>query len=165
MNIDDLKTIEINWDGPFTYNQIYQEKNGTSDFGIYFAFGPHRIYGENTLLYIGKAAQQTFGLRINQHLNEDWFGTETFYLGKLGDGTQDTSSDWKQQIDFAETAFIQYFYPSWNSSKFRSIVDSSFDKTLIFNRGKLYHILPQIMGLGLYKQTSLGRDTWKAYGQ
>ena len=71
MNINNVKLIEIEWEGPFTMEEI-SNKNKSDDFGIYMAYGQHRIYGENVLLYVGKAEQQKFSVRILQHLNEDW---------------------------------------------------------------------------------------------
>ena len=50
------------------------EFHDATDYGIYFAFGLHRVYGDHVLLYVGLASDRSFGTRIPEH--GDWYGTE-----------------------------------------------------------------------------------------
>jgi hypothetical protein len=68
-----LNKIEILWDGPFTLEQI-KGFNKSDDYGLYQIYGTHSIYGIDTLLYIGKAQEQKFCVRIPQHQN--WLAKE-----------------------------------------------------------------------------------------
>ena len=63
-----MTVIHVQWDGPFTLEQIL-ELNDDFDYGVYQVYGSHPIYGSDVLLYIGKASQQTFSVRIKQ---EQW---------------------------------------------------------------------------------------------
>ncbi|TQP76852.1 hypothetical protein FLL89_19800, partial [Vibrio cholerae] len=58
--------IHIQWDGPFSLEQI-KLMNTRTDYGLYQVYGTHTVYGSNVLLYIGQATYQTFGTRILQH--------------------------------------------------------------------------------------------------
>lgn len=135
-----MKTIEIKWEGPFTLDEV-ESKKSDIDFGLYMAFGRHTLYGDHTLLYVGKAEQQTFGVRILQHLDEDWWGNEIIYLGRIGSEinmTKENFKFWDEQIDYAETMFIKFCLPSWNSSKLNTNNKKySFDNAIIINDGQL----------------------------
>jgi len=58
------KIIHIQWEGPYSYQEIKDLKNENNDYGIYQIYGGHPIYGSGALLYIGKAQLQTFGIRL-----------------------------------------------------------------------------------------------------
>ncbi len=163
MNINNIKLIEIEWEGPFTMEEI-SNKNKSDDFGIYMAYGQHRIYGENVLLYVGKAEQQKFSVRILQHLNDDWWGTESIYLGRLGGKESSiTFSDWDEQIDYVETKFIQYCLPSWNASKLNSRKQYSFNEAIILNNGVRLNSIPRVLCDWIFNVSSFKDNLWKAY--
>lgn len=162
MELQNVHVIEINWEGPFTLDEI---KNFTTDidFGLYMAYGPHNIYGNNVLLYVGKAEQQTLGARILQHMEEDWYGTEQIFIGRLGGDQIPRMSDWDQSIDYAETKLIQYCLPSWNASKFNSHSEKSFGEAIIINNGVRLTSIPTILADWIYKSSSFHNKTWKPF--
>ena len=160
MVLKEVKVIEIQWEGPFSFDEI-SKKNGETDFGLYMAFGPHRVYGENVLLYVGKAEQQTFGTRVPQH--EDWRGTETIYLGRLGGSDNITMKEWDEFIDYAESKFIQYCLPAWNSSKLNYHKQASFGDAIIFNNGVSLFAIPAVLSDALFLQSSFIRKTWEPF--
>jgi hypothetical protein len=163
MNINNVKIIEIEWEGPFTMEEI-STKNGSNDFGLYMAYGHHRVYGENVLLYVGKAEQQKFSVRILQHLNDDWWGTESIYLGRLGGAESSiTFSEWDEQIDYTETKFIQYCLPSWNASKINSRKQYSFNEAIILNNGVKLNSIPRVLCDWIFNISSFKNNLWKAY--
>src|SRR5438128_1203923 len=97
--------IEIEWEGPFSFTDMLKSrKDKKSDYGIYCVYGNHVLSGDDTLLYIGKANDQTFSSRISQH--EWWIDWEPvdikIFLGYLGgcDGLYDELK-WKNEIDIA----------------------------------------------------------------
>lgn len=157
-----MKTIEIEWEGPLSFEEI-ETKKGETDFGLYAAFGPHNVYGDRVLLYIGKAEQQTFGVRITQHLNEDWWGTEEIYLGRIGGDKIPDLRNWDEEIDYAETKMIQYCLPSWNASKFNAKKETSFGEAVIINNGVRLKAFPRILADWIFLQSSFHKRTWKPY--
>lgn len=59
--------IHMVWEGPYSYEEITNTlRDEYCDFGVYQIYGAHPIYGSDVLLYIGKADQQTFGVRLSQ---------------------------------------------------------------------------------------------------
>jgi hypothetical protein len=42
-------------------------KVGEDDYGLYQIYAHHLVFGSGALVYIGKAQEQTFGVRIAQH--------------------------------------------------------------------------------------------------
>ena len=81
-----LTKIEIWWQEPFTKKDIKKNfSDQENSYGLYQIYGTHNISGPNTLLYIGKAADQTFSRRLIQH---DWTefeaSTTQFFIGQLG---------------------------------------------------------------------------------
>ena len=58
--------IHIQWEGPLSVNDAQELNDPDSDFDLYQVYGQHPVYGTGTLIYIGKAQNQTFGQRIKQ---------------------------------------------------------------------------------------------------
>jgi len=68
----DKAIIHLQWHGPFTLIQLEKLSDEEKDYGIYQIYGSNPIYGTSTLLYIGKASDQTFATRIKQHEWDVW---------------------------------------------------------------------------------------------
>ena len=49
--------IHIEWEGPYSLNQLDTLNDLRRDHGLYQIYGHHPVYGSNVLLYIG----QTYG--------------------------------------------------------------------------------------------------------
>lgn len=159
-----IKIIEIKWAGPYTADEI-KTCNSDIDFGIYQVYGDHPIYGNNVLLYIGQANNQTFAQRLPQH--DDWFEWKAlnlqFYLGRLGGSEPTTDKDWFEQVDYAEARLIHYAQPAWNASKLNSSSHNySFDEAIIFN-AEQRRSLPFEINIHSWQHTSLAKSTWKPY--
>ena len=93
-----MKIIHIEWDGPYTIGQLPELKNEVSDYGVYQVYGAHPVYGSNVLLYIGKADEQTFGVRLKQ---EDWIYNQDsqrvkFYVGRLAGASTPDDITWSK---------------------------------------------------------------------
>ena len=66
-------TININWEGPLNMEDVIARKNNGGngadgwagcDSGVYQIYGPHILHRDGTLLYVGKAPNQTFSERL-----------------------------------------------------------------------------------------------------
>lgn len=58
-----MPVIHVHWNGPFSLEDV-EQKDDNFDYGVYQVYGSHPIYGSDVLLYIGKASDQTFSVRI-----------------------------------------------------------------------------------------------------
>jgi hypothetical protein len=61
------RIIHIEWEGPYSLNQLDTLKDLRKDRGLYQIYGHHPVYGSNVLLYIGQTVGRTFGERIEEH--------------------------------------------------------------------------------------------------
>ncbi len=159
-----ISIIEIMWSGPFTSEEILK-MNGPTDYGFYQLYGNHIVYGNNVLLYFGKAAAQNFATRIPQHV--DWFGWEDiqpeYYIGRIGGETQPDNSDWDEQIDYAESKIIFECHPSWNSSGLnRTVKKVKGNEAVILNHG-VRRSLPKIICDQFLVDSTMKKGTWKVY--
>ncbi len=143
--------IKIIWDGPFKLDTVIQtKKNGGKppdwdgdDYGIYQIYGKHVIYGTNTLLYIGKATEQTFSTRFKQH-KKWWLGNEeniNIYLGKIYNPKRHSQKDkwrsWTKDVKTAEEILLYKYSPNYNSTNI-SIPPKSYPpgKIILIHSGK-----------------------------
>lgn len=140
--------IHIDWDGPFTSVQI-RACNAAHDRGIYQVYGHHPVYGSDVLLYIGKAAGQSFAKRIPQ---ETWWadnrdaGRLKFYIGRLSGTRTPRQAEWERLIDLAERFLISTHSPANNTQKGIARVDADLHEVHIFNYGHHRDLLPEVSG-------------------
>jgi len=127
----DEHVIKITWEGPFSANAVIKKMDDRGypsdnysgdDYGVYQIYGTHILCGKNTLLYVGKAAYQTFSRRIKQH-EKEWLSKETgvkVYLGRLTEDPEYSSADnwfrWINDVGLVESILIYKYAPNYNSS-------------------------------------------------
>jgi len=155
--------VHLQWDGPFTWGEK-DKLNGPSHFGVYQVYGCHSVYGVDTLLYIGKASDQTFAKRLRQE--EHWLYHQDFqrlsvYVGRCS-GWDGTPSDkvWADEIDRAEKLLILAHRPAWNARKEINGDDPRLQEFHILNWGCHRSLLPEVSG---WRHTSKFDDE-KRYG-
>ncbi|MGH0437569.1 hypothetical protein ACQVOM_25725 [Bacillus basilensis] len=141
--------IQILWDGPYSITDLVKLKNEETDYGIYQVYGNHPIYGNDVLLYIGKADCQTLGKRISQ---ENWPDTNDsnntkIYVGRFYGSKNPTQTEWSVEIDLAERLLIYVHKPAYNSKSISSLKDLKFQDIHILNWGNYRSLLPEISGL------------------
>lgn len=141
--------IQILWDGPYSITDLVKLKNEETDYGIYQIYGNHPIYGNDVLLYIGKADFQTIGQRISQ---ENWPDTNDYkntkiYVGRFHGSKNPTATEWSVEIDLAERLLIYVHIPVYNAKVISSIKDLEFQDIHILNWGNYRSLLPEISGL------------------
>jgi Holliday junction resolvase RusA-like endonuclease len=136
--------IVIHWEGPFTVVAV-AAKTGEDNCGLYQIYSNHFVHGQNTLLYIGKAQDQSFAERIGQHqywLNEE-SGVEV-YLGRLDPSCYRDEppdwTDWRLAVSQAEALTIYWHSPPYNSHYIRGYSPGPIS---IRNDGSLNKLKPE----------------------
>jgi hypothetical protein len=141
--------VHLQWDGPFTWDGKDKLNSGI-DYGVYQVYGCHSVYGVDTLLYIGKARDQTFATRLRQE--EHWLYHQDFqrlsiYVGRCSswDGTP-SNQIWSDLIDRAEKLLILAHRPAWNAQKEIKGEDPNLQEFHVLNWGNHRSLLPEVSG-------------------
>jgi hypothetical protein len=123
-----MTEFTFEWSGPFTRDEVIERMRhaGTAplyddgeDYGLYQIYGTHILFGPESLLYVGKATEQTFSQRFRQH--RAWLDAEApvhVYLGRTYvPGRHDgPASSWAADVAMAERVIIYKYSPPYNSS-------------------------------------------------
>lgn len=144
--------IQIDWDGPYSFEEAMKLKDDCEDFGIYQIYGHHAAYGNQCLLYIGKAERQTFGVRLSQ--SREWaekyavpdIKNISVYVGRLAGDIAPPDEDWSRQIDTAEKMLIYTHSPARNSSNLQNIPIEEYKYVHVVNWGSYRDLLPEVSG-------------------
>lgn len=148
--------IQIQWEGPFKFEELASFQNDETDYGIYQIYGEHFVYVDDVLLYIGQASQQTFGARIMQHsywLEDDY----SFYVGRLSGSNTPSDDIWHDEITLAESLLINIHTPAYNSTFINSINNAKIEHVHILNLGKHKKLLPELSGI---RWISKNNEVW-----
>lgn len=137
-----LEWERIDWD-KFVKNHYIS----SSDYGIYQVYGNHPIYGNDVLLYIGKAQDQTFGTRLEQH----WDFSVNFFsnLSRIHLGRLTEKDDWNKRtlemnIDRIEKLLILANCPAFNANGIKGTLNTEeIDFFQVLNWGDYGSILPE----------------------
>jgi hypothetical protein len=147
-NIDvfHLTWERICWDD-FTPDK-YMNKE---DYGLYQVYGTHPVYGEDKLLYIGKAQLQTFGVRLSQHWDFDVNYFPQFsriHLGRFILRDSITYETWGDAIDKIEKTLILANCPAFNAESIKGLLDSKVvGNFIVLNWGDYGSILSETSSL------------------
>ena len=117
-----MRSVRVEWEGPFCLDYVIDELNGKDDYGLYQIYGTHIVYGASSLLYIGKAEGLTFSQRFSQHRSE-WLSEEEGVSIRIGRIVSDDHAydppdwpDWRKVLRDAEALTIYWHSPAYNSS-------------------------------------------------
>ena len=149
MTIESLHLIQLDWDGPYRLDDLTTLKNEEIDYGVYQIYGNHPVYGNDVLLYIGKADLQTLGKRISQ---ENWLYTNdskniNIYVGRLHGEQTPTEEEWSTEIDLAERLLIYVHKPAYNARSVSSLPEKELRNIHIVNWGHYRSLFPEVSGL------------------
>ena len=108
-----MEQIHIDWNGPMSVEEASKLK-GSADYGVYQCYGLHLAHRTRMLLYIGRAMDVTFGVRIRRHNFGGW-GAADIFVGRLCGREQPDDQTWGLQIKRAERLLIFAHAPPWNS--------------------------------------------------
>ncbi|WP_409303041.1 hypothetical protein [Peribacillus sp. SCS-155] len=141
--------IQIQWDGAYTLNDIPELKHGDFDYGLYQIYGKHPLYGNEVLLYIGKADLDTFGNQLSQ---EGWLtnydaDSIRIFVGRLAGEMAPSEDVWSREIELAERLLIHAHKPAYNSVKIASVPSRELQDIHILNWGQHRDLLPEVSGL------------------
>jgi hypothetical protein len=145
------KLLTVEWDNPITLEEAL-ENNGELDYGLYQIYARHIVFGPGSLVYVGKAEQQTFGTRFSQH--EEWLREESDVQIRLGrpqtiDGrvfkgaegwTGADEDEWCRLTSDAEALTIYWHSPPYNSA---CIWDYNGQPLWVQNTGDRGSLLPE----------------------
>ena len=157
--------IHLLWKGPHTFQDVLQ-MDCSSDFGIYQVYGPHPAGGTDSLLYIGQASDQTFGLRFTNLDRQLWssddapWGENTallrFFTGRVHPTQYEQDRGlidddlWGTYIDRAEKLLIGAHAPHWNAQSVHGIKREQtdvYDTWHVLNWGTRASLLPEVSGV------------------
>lgn len=138
--------IHLEWEGPWTLQQIAELKDPNQDVGVYQIYGKHTLYGSHCLLYIGKAVEQAFGTRIAQ---ERWGGNRDpqnvqIYVGRLGLTRALSHAEFERLVDRVESLLIYAHGPACNASKLASLASGVPQGLRLMNWGASRDLMPEV---------------------
>jgi hypothetical protein len=95
------KNIYIDWDGPYTLDELEELDDPRIDYGLYQVYGSHPLYGDEVLLYLGATGgERTFGGRLAEEQNywevEEDFQPLIIYVGRLMGLVTPTNGEWEE---------------------------------------------------------------------
>jgi len=149
MTITASTLIQIHWEGSYKLEDLPQLMNDKIDYGIYQIYGTHPVYGNDVLLYIGKADSQTLGKRISQ---ENWLYTNDsnnhkIYIGRLHGAQPLNEEIWSTYLDLAERLLIYTHKPAYNARSIASFPDKELQLIHVLNWGHHRSLFPEVSGL------------------
>lgn len=140
---DCMQDIHIDWDGPFTLDQALQLQSDI-DYGLYQYYGDHPVYGQNTLLYLGKAVDQPLGRRLSQHNWQLWTPSPVqIYVGRLCVNDSIDVAEARKLLSLAEVILLYSHSPGFNTSNLNSIGHKGED-VRIMNWGMRKSLFPEV---------------------
>ncbi len=96
-----MRRVRVQWENPVGLDVVL--KLSGDNAGLYQIYSHHVVFGPSALVYIGMAAEQTFGVRFKQH-EAYWLSEENdveIRVGRLwsGDYVKDRGGrDWRQLL-------------------------------------------------------------------
>lgn len=150
------KTIFIDWDGPYTFEELGDLEDPRIDYGLYQVYGTHPLYGEEVLLYLGQTGAQTFGERLAEERSyweaEEDFHPLTLYVGRLMGPVTPNGGDWGEEMDLAHRLLVFAHMPVFNSRELAAAPDSDLKGVHVVNWGSHLDLAPEVSGARyLYK--------------
>jgi hypothetical protein len=122
---------------------------GPTDYGVYQIYGGHPVYGSSAILYIGRAVDQRFGVRIQQEeawaYNRDAQRVEV-YVGRLSGQNALDYGDWDNDIILAERLLIYAHLPPYNRQADLAARESELQSVHVLNWGCHRDLLPEVSG-------------------
>lgn len=162
-----MEEIKIFWEGPFAIEDIlnknkidekkYDVRN--NDIGLYQIYSSHPLYGDSSLVYIGRTTDKKgFKSRLkNRWVIENGNDSENvqIYLGTIFSDKKKLSKEKiikDRLIDKAEVLLINALKPAFNSSNIQSVLSDFSDannRYIIHNSGS-FRKLPAVLDSNYY---------------
>ena len=144
--------VVIEWERLAKWNDVFEKKDEKEDYGLYQITGYHPVFGDDSLLYIGIAQEQTFSKRFSQHknwLNEE-YGIEVYvgYIKSIADKENFRESAWEVILKDAEALLVYFHSPPYNSQHISEMPGLERNPRII-NTGDYGDLYPEISYEGL----------------
>lgn len=144
------KTIFIDWDGPYSFDELDELEDPRVDYGLYQVYGAHPLYGEEVLLYLGQTGERTFGDKLNQERAyweaEEEFQPLTVYVGRLMGPVTPNGGDWEEEMDLAHRLLVFAHVPVFNGREVAATPDDDLKKVHVVNWGSHLDLAPEVSG-------------------
>ena len=111
------RLVRIDWEGPLTMGEVLT-RTGPNDYGIYQVYGHHVVFGSNALVYIGRAREQTFGVRLANRFS--LLPDASFRLGRISEQFYKDADDWHDLVADVEALTIWWHSPPYNSKNIKT---------------------------------------------
>jgi hypothetical protein len=152
--MENLVIIHLNWVEHEWNDKVYEELDTKKDFGIYQVYGDHPVYGEDTLLYIGKAQEQTYSKRLKPPQHDDFIETNIKKISKINVSYFTKNDDveyknWGFYIGLVEKLLIRSHIPAYNAQDVKGVLstDNFKNNLLVLNWGDRGKLLPEVSSL------------------
>ena len=152
-----ILVINIEWEKVNFEEILLKDYDTNIDYGLYQLYGHHPSYGENALLYIGQANDQTFAKRLRKRdeFIECSARPSFILLGRIVSSKNEPVewgiNNWSKIINLAEIMLIKAHMPSMNKKDATGLLGMEYCSPhyLIINWGDYGRILPEISTLRL----------------
>lgn len=147
----EVRTIHVCWERHDLNKEIIEKLNAPDHFGLYQIYGDHPVYGENKLLYIGKAND----LKFSQRLTNRWEFVETIlrptrlHIGRLYYSDDCNNENWYKYIDIAERILIKAHCPAYNSKEIKGLLKTQDENFIVMNWDDYGALLTEVSSLRL----------------
>lgn len=117
-----MRIVRIEWQGPYAFADVLRLNDEEEDYGVYQVYGEHVVFGDDALLYIGIAREQTFGRRLSQH--KKWLEEDNeIVVGRIAESDYKHDppdwADWHELLGDVEALEISWHSPPYNSKHLR----------------------------------------------
>jgi hypothetical protein len=147
------KHIYIDWDGPYTLDELEELDDPRIDYGLYQVYGSHPLYGEEVLLYLGATGatgERTFGARLAEEQNywevEEDFQPLIIYVGRLMGVVTPTNAAWEEEMDLALRLLTYAHAPVFNAREVAAMPDDDLKDVHVVNWGEYLDLAPEVSG-------------------
>jgi len=162
------KTIFIDWEGPYTFDELEELEDPRIDYGLYQVYGAHPLYGEEALLYLGATGERTFGEKLGEERAyweaEEDFRPLTLYVGRFMGPLTPSHEGWAEEMDLAARLLIFAHVPVFNGREVAAAPDDDLKEVHVVNWGSHLDLAPEVSGARyLYKYPDIPEYTY--YGR
>ena len=143
-----MRSIKIEWEGPFCLDYVIDELNRKDDYGLYQIYGTHIIFGPDSgadnLLNIGMTGPySTFSKRLKQK-KADWIWYNLEHGGEISIYIARRPSMSEKEIKLVEALEIYWHSPPYNGEHIDSIDNYRESPLQIVNKGSRFKLLERI---------------------
>ena len=143
-----MRSVRVEWEGPFCLDSVIYELNGKDDYGLYQIYGTHIILepdgGTDHLLYIGMTGLgSTFSERLKNH-KASWIWYNLKHRGEISIHIARLPSMSKEEIERFEALEIYWHSPLYNGQHITSIDEYRYPRIKIINKGSRRKLLERI---------------------